>query len=80
MYTNQQDAQIPVIILYFPLDALHVSDYIIPSSGANIYKLYIASGIGRYVCLLCGYSHTTARSMIPAYAMYSLHKLLLMMD
>ena len=25
----------PVIILYFPLDALHVSDYISPSSGAT---------------------------------------------
>ena len=35
MYMNQQDAQILVIRLYFPLDALHVSDYISPSSGAT---------------------------------------------
>ena len=31
-----------MIRLYFPLDALHVSDYISPSSGATFYKLYIA--------------------------------------
>ena len=36
MYINQQDAQILVIRLYFPLDALHVSDYISPSSGATL--------------------------------------------
>ena len=34
-YINQQDAQISVIKLYFPLDALHVSDYVSPSSGAT---------------------------------------------
>ena len=28
--------KILVIRLYFPLDALHVSDYIIPSSGATL--------------------------------------------
>ena len=44
-----------VIRLYFPLDALHVSDYISPSSGATFYKLYIAFGIFGYVWLLCGY-------------------------
>ena len=34
---NQQDAQkILVIRLYFLLDALHVSDYINPSSGATL--------------------------------------------
>jgi hypothetical protein len=32
--------KIPVIRLYFPLDALHVSDYVSPSSGAILYKLY----------------------------------------
>ena len=37
-----------VIRLYFPLDALHVSDYISPSSGATSYKLYISFGICRY--------------------------------
>ena len=38
MYINQQDANILVIRLYFPLDVLHVSDYISPSSGATFYK------------------------------------------
>ena len=41
--------KILVIRLYFPLDALHVSDYISPSSGATFYKLYIAFGIGWYM-------------------------------
>ena len=49
VYINQQDAQIIVIRLYFPLDALHVSDYISPSLGAIFYKLYIVFGICRYV-------------------------------
>ena len=36
MYINQRDTQISVIKLYFfSLDALHVSDYISPSSGAT---------------------------------------------
>ena len=36
MHKNRQDAQkIRVIRLYFPLDALHVSDYISTFSGAN---------------------------------------------
>ena len=34
-YINQQDAQDSVIRLHFPLDALHVSDYISPFSGAT---------------------------------------------
>ena len=36
MYINQQDTQNSVMRLYFPLDALHVSDYISPSSGATL--------------------------------------------
>ena len=40
--------KILVIRLYFPLGALHVSDYISPS-GATFYKLYIAFGIGLYM-------------------------------
>ena len=36
MYINQQDAQNSVIRLYFPLDALHVSDYVSPSPGATL--------------------------------------------
>ena len=35
-YVNQQDAQNSVITLYFPLDALHVSDCISPSSGTTL--------------------------------------------
>ena len=34
------------------LDALHVSDYISPSSVATFYKLYIAFGICRYMPIL----------------------------
>ena len=40
--------KILVIRIYFPLDALHISDYISPSSGATFisYKsLYIANTI-----------------------------------
>ena len=37
--------RILVIRLYFPLDALHVSDCISPSSGATFDKLYIAFGV-----------------------------------
>ena len=64
--------KIPVIRLYFPLDALHVSDRISPSSGANFHKLYIVIGICRYmpvpyVWLLCGYRRTTARRMLLVY-------------
>jgi hypothetical protein len=35
MHINQHDAQILVIRIYFPLNALHVSDCINPSSRAN---------------------------------------------
>ena len=40
--------KILVIRLCFPLDAIHVSDSVSPSSGATFYKLYIAFGICRY--------------------------------
>ena len=74
--------KILVIRLYFPLDALHVSDSVSPSSRANFYKLYITFGKCWYVWLLCGYSHTTATRMVPAYTKcdVQLIKLLLMMD
>jgi hypothetical protein len=36
VYINQQDAQNSVIRLYFPLDALHVSDYIRPKHVEDI--------------------------------------------
>ena len=42
--------KILVIRLYFPLDALHVSDCISPSSGATFYKLYIVFGIYKMRC------------------------------
>ena len=45
MYINQQDAQNSVIKLYFPLDALNVSDCVSPSSGTAFRKLYIVFGI-----------------------------------
>ena len=62
--------KILVIRLYFPLDALLVSDYISPSPGATFisctsYLVY--AGICQYVWLLCGYSHTTATCVVPAY-------------
>ena len=60
--------KILVIRLYFLLDALHVSDYISPSSGATYTSCtlhLVYAGICRYVWLLCG--HTTARRMVPAY-------------
>ena len=64
--------RILVIKLYFPLDALHVSDSLIHHHERHFYKPYIAIGICRYmpvqyVWLLCGYSPTTARRMVPAY-------------
>ena len=59
MYIKQQDAQNLAIRLYFPLDALHVSDYISSSSGATSISCtshlvyagicrYYTSGIGIY--------------------------------
>ena len=62
--------KILVIRLYFLLDALHVSDYISPSSGATFISCtshLVYASICRYIWLLCGYSHTTARLMVPAY-------------
>ena len=62
--------KILVIRLYFLLDALHISDYISPSSGATFISCtshLVYAGICRYVWLLCGYSQTAARRMVPAY-------------
>ena len=62
--------KILVIRLYFLLYALHVSDCISPSSGATFISCtshLVYAGICWYVLLLCGYSHTTARRMVPAY-------------
>ena len=49
--------RIPVIKLYFSLDALHVSDYISPSSVATFYKLYITLGICRYIPIRLAYTN-----------------------
>ena len=73
--------KILVIRLYLPLDALHVSDSLSPSSGAIFYKLYIAFGVCQYVRLLCGYNHTTAgRTGIYQMRCTAYKRLLLMMD
>ena len=63
---RQLDAEILVINLQslFSFGALHVSDFVSPSSGATLYKLYIAIGINRYVWPLCGYSHGTGISRL----------------
>ena len=77
--------KILAIRLHFPLDAVHISYYISPSSGATIISCtlhLVYAGICRYVRLLCGYSNTTAARMVPAYTKYDVQliKLLLMMD
>ena len=59
--------KILVIRLCFPLDALHVSDYICPTSGANFYKLYIAFGICRYHKSGCCAAIATQQPDVPAY-------------
>ena len=76
--------KILVIRLYFPFDALRVSDCISPSSGAT-YKLYIAFGICR--CMLIRVAIATEQPhvwhrYIPAYIKcdVQLIKLLLKMD
>ena len=71
--------KILVIRLYFPLDALHVSDYFSPSSG-ELCKLYIAFDICRYHTSGCCVA--TATRMVPAYTKcdVQLIKLLLMKD
>ena len=58
--------KILVITLYFPLDTLHVSDCISPSSGAT-YVSCISHLVYAGICRLCGYSHTTARRNVSTY-------------
>ena len=81
MNTNKMH-KILVIRLDLPLDALHVSDSVSPSSGAIFYKQYVAFGVCQYVWLLCSYNHKTAGRVVPAYTEcdVQLIKLLLMMD
>ena len=65
MCINQQDASNSVIKLSFPLDALHVSDYISPSSGATFISCtsHLVYAGTQYVWLLCGYSHMYSTGM-----------------
>ena len=74
--------KILMIRLYFPLDALHVSYSVSPSSGATFYKLYIAFGISRYNTSGCCVTIATQQPDVPAYTRcdVQLIKLLLMMD
>ena len=66
--------EILVIRLYFLLGALHVSDYISPSSGATFYKLYITFGICRYmpIRLAVLWPHNSQTDRHIPNAMYSL--------
>ena len=67
MYINQQDAQNSVIRLYFPSDALQVSDYVSPSSGSTFYKLYLAFGTCRYHMSGCCVAIATQQPDVWAY-------------
>ena len=67
------------------LDALHVSDYISPSSGATFYRLHIAFGTCRYRTSGCCVAIVTQPHNSQTYqhisnTMYSPWKLLLKMD
>ena len=66
----KQDAQNSSDWTLFLLDNIHVSDCIIPSSGATFISCtshLVYAGICRYVWLLYGYSHTTATRMVSTY-------------
>ena len=67
---------------YFTLNAVHVSDYIRPSSGATFYKLYIVFVICRYHTSGCYVAIVTQQPDVSAYTKcdVQLIKLLLMMD
>ena len=74
--------KILVIRLYFHY-TLYMFRTALVHLQEQLYKLYIAFGICRYVWLLCGYSHTTARPMVPAYTkcdVQHISRLLLKMD
>ena len=59
--------KILVIRLYFPLDALHVSDYISPSSGATFKSCTSHFGICRYHTSGCCVTIATQQPHVPAY-------------
>ena len=57
--------KILVIRLYFPLDALNVSDYVSPSSGATFYKstsYFVYAGTS-----CCRVAVATQQQDVPAY-------------
>ena len=59
-----------VIRLYFPLDALHVSDCISPSSGATFISCtshLVYAGICRYHKSVCCMAIATQQTDVPAY-------------
>ena len=62
--------KILVIRVYFPLDALHVSDYISPSSGATFMSCtshLVYAGICRYHTSGCCAAIATQQPHISAY-------------
>ena len=62
--------KILVIRLYFPLDALHVSDCTSPSSGATFISCtshLVYAGICRYHTSGCCVAITTQQPDVPAY-------------
>ena len=77
--------KILVIRLYFPLNALHVSDCISPSSGATFISCtshLVYAGICRYHMSGSRVAIATQQPDVPAYTKcdVQLIKLLLMMD
>ena len=69
-YTNQQDTQNSCDQTLFSIrcsKCFGLYQSIIKSNFISCTSHLIYAGICRYVQLLCGYSHTTARRMVPAY-------------
>ena len=77
--------KILVIRLYFPLDALHVSDYISPASGATFISCtshLVYAGICQYHTCGCCVAIATQQPHVAAYTKCDVRliKLLLIMD
>ena len=75
--------KILVIRLYFPLDALHVSDYVSPSPGATFISCTSHLVYAGTIRLAVAWLHNSQTYRhIPAYTNYDIQliKLLLMMD
>ena len=85
VYEPTRCTKILVIRLYFPLDVLHVSDYISPSSEATFISCtshLVYAGICRYHTSGCCVAVATQQPDVPAYTKcdVQLIKLLLKMD